>query len=114
MAKATGILNVKVQGIPESEKDVTREKCTATYLITSSAKGRAILGKYAVNPFLSRTDKKAITQIVVDEFKDRFLKLTSSELEQRATELTKLFPSEPKGIWYHSPWETDSTGRRSS
>lgn len=79
-----------------NQPEISRDKCTATYLLQGSAKGQAILNKYDKTPFLTRTDKKTITQIVVDEFKDRFSKLTSSELEQRSIELSKLFPSEPK------------------
>ncbi|XP_021695246.1 uncharacterized protein LOC110675167 [Aedes aegypti] len=97
---------------PASFVEISRDKCTATYLLQGSAKGQAILNKYDKTPFLTRTDKKTITQIVVDEFKDRFSKLTSSELEQRSIELSKLFPSEPKEVWYQSPWSTNSVGQK--
>ncbi|XP_055536838.1 uncharacterized protein LOC129725268 [Wyeomyia smithii] len=97
---------------PSDESKVTRENCTATFLLKSSAKGQAVLKKYLEFPFLSRADKKNITQIVVDGFKDRFCKLFPSELEQRATELKKLFPSEPQEVWYQSSWSTNNAGRR--
>lgn len=76
--------------------NVTRAGCTAEYLLTSSTKGRSIICKYQTNPFLSRADKKTITHIIVDEFKDRFSKLSPSELLDRACELGRLFPSEPQ------------------
>nr|XP_029708294.1 uncharacterized protein LOC109409192 [Aedes albopictus] len=108
----SGTGNPPAVSLPPAIPDLSRETCTAAYFLRSSAKGQAILNKYAESPFLTRTDKKSITQIVVDEFKDRFSKLTSSELEQRAIELSKLFPSEPKEVWYQSPWSTDGVGRR--
>lgn len=48
--------------------------------------------------FLTRADKKAITHLVVDDFKDRFGKLTPAELQDRASELGRLFPGEPE-VW---------------
>lgn len=79
-----------------TEETLTRANCTATFLLESSPKGIAAINKYRVNQLLTRYDKRIITHIVVDEFKDRFSKLTSSELESRATELHLMFPSEPK------------------
>ncbi|XP_065090540.1 uncharacterized protein LOC135711593 [Ochlerotatus camptorhynchus] len=94
------------------EPDVTRADCTATYLLQTSARGKAILTKYQTNKLLTRSDKRIITQIVVDGFKDRFSKLTASELQDRAVELSLLFPSEPQESWYQPAWTTDGSGRR--
>ncbi|XP_065090158.1 uncharacterized protein LOC135711281 [Ochlerotatus camptorhynchus] len=94
------------------QSDVTRANCTATYLIQTSARGQAILKKYDTNKHLTRSDKRIITQIVVDEFKDRFSKLTPDELQSRAVELRSLFPSEPQESWYQPTWTTDSSGRK--
>ncbi|XP_062709589.1 uncharacterized protein LOC109398652 isoform X3 [Aedes albopictus] len=97
---------------PPAVADVTRGNCTATYLLQTSAKGRAIIEKYKTAKYLTRFDKRVITQIVVDGFKDRFSKLTSSELQNRAVELHSLFPSEPQETWYQPTWTTDNAGRK--
>ncbi|XP_065080182.1 uncharacterized protein LOC135703020 [Ochlerotatus camptorhynchus] len=75
---------------PSEETQVSREACTATFLLNASSKGQAILRKYSKTAFLSRSDKKSVTHIVVDEFKTRFSKLSSSELLDRACELKQL------------------------
>ncbi|XP_065093331.1 uncharacterized protein LOC135714001 [Ochlerotatus camptorhynchus] len=97
---------------PSEETQVTREACTATFLLNASSKGQAILRKYSKTAFLSRSDKKSVTHIVVDEFKNRFSKLSSSELLDRACELKQLFPSEPQETWYQPTFIADSTGKR--
>lgn len=81
-----------------SQQDFSRAECTATYLLKTSARGKAILAKYqgSQNKRLTRCEKRIITQIVVDEFKDRFSKLTADELQARAVELRFLFPNEPQ------------------
>lgn len=82
----------------DKKKEVSREECSATYLLTNSARGRAIIDSYksSDHKLLSRTDKASITRIVVDEFIDRFSKLTSAELKSRASELFQLFPTIPE------------------
>ncbi|XP_065075913.1 uncharacterized protein LOC135699570 [Ochlerotatus camptorhynchus] len=75
---------------PSEETQVSREACTATFLLNASSKGQAILRKNSRTAFLSRSDKKSVTHIVVDEFKTRFSKLSSSELLDRACELKQL------------------------
>ncbi|XP_065093070.1 uncharacterized protein LOC135713766 [Ochlerotatus camptorhynchus] len=75
---------------PSEETQVTREACTPTFLLNASSKGQAILRKYSKTAFLSRADKKTVTHIVVDEFKTRFSKLSSSKLLDRACELKQL------------------------
>ncbi|XP_058824731.1 uncharacterized protein LOC131685199 [Topomyia yanbarensis] len=98
--------------LPSTENTVTRENCTAAYLLGSSPKGQQIIQQYRDEKFLSRSDKKSITHIVVDEFKDRFSKLTPTELLDRAIELHRLFPSEPQEIWYQPTWTKDSAGKK--
>ncbi|XP_065095776.1 uncharacterized protein LOC135717565 [Ochlerotatus camptorhynchus] len=91
-------------------ENLTRERCNANYLLNASSKGRAILQKYQT--FLSRADKRTITHIVVDEFKDRFGKLTPSELRDRASELGKQFPGEPEDGWYQPTFIKNGAGRK--
>ncbi|XP_058814576.1 uncharacterized protein LOC131678463 [Topomyia yanbarensis] len=80
--------------------EISREKCTATYLLNTSSKGRGIIENYKQTGYLTRTNKKAITHIIIDEFKDRFSKLTPVELLGRSLELSQIFPSEPQDTWY--------------
>ncbi|KXJ72884.1 hypothetical protein RP20_CCG017068 [Aedes albopictus] len=84
----------------DKEKEVSREECSATYLLTNSA--RAIIDSYksSDHKLLSRTVKASITRIVGDEFIDRFSKLTSAELKSRASELFQLFPTIPEHTWF--------------
>ncbi|XP_058447557.1 uncharacterized protein LOC131427939 [Malaya genurostris] len=70
------------------------ENCTASFLLNNSARGKRILKVYEETKVLSKTDRRNITHIVIDEYKDRFGKLTHKQLEDRAAELSKLFPSE--------------------
>ncbi|XP_021711819.1 uncharacterized protein LOC110680290 isoform X3 [Aedes aegypti] len=109
-SSSASVLDTKVR-LP-SEPRITRDSCTATYLLNYSSKGQAIIRKYSQTPFLSRSDKKSITHIVVDEFKNRFSKLTSSELLERSKELKQIFPSEPQETWYQPTFVTDSTGKK--
>ncbi|XP_021695222.1 uncharacterized protein LOC110675148 [Aedes aegypti] len=95
-----------------SSEAITRERCTANYLLTASTKGRAILQKCQKQNFLTRADKKAITHLVVDDFKDRFGKLTPAELQDRASELGRLFPGEPEDGWYQPTFTKNSAGRK--
>ncbi|XP_058815508.1 uncharacterized protein LOC131679015 isoform X1 [Topomyia yanbarensis] len=76
--------------------EISREKCTATYLLNTSSKGRGIIENYKQTGYLTRTNKKAITHIIIDEFKDRFSKLIPVELLGRSLELSQIFPSEPQ------------------
>ncbi|XP_062554548.1 uncharacterized protein LOC134219727 [Armigeres subalbatus] len=80
--------------------NLQRQDYTARFLITSSPRGRAIIEIYGSTNILTKAQKKAITHIVVDEFKDVFGKLTSSELKNRAAELKQLFPTESEYTWY--------------
>ncbi|XP_065095135.1 uncharacterized protein LOC135717095 [Ochlerotatus camptorhynchus] len=79
---------------------IKREDCTAKFLIQSSTKGRLIIESYQNRHVLTKIQRKAITHIVVDEFKDVFGKLTRNELNLRAAELKQLFPSESEYTWY--------------
>ncbi|XP_053691660.1 uncharacterized protein LOC128740159 [Sabethes cyaneus] len=92
--------------------NISRDQCTATHLLNASAKGQAIIKRFAENPFLTRSDKKIITHIVIDEFKDRFGRLTPLELQVRATELGQIFPSEPQDSWYQPTNSKDSCGNK--
>lgn len=82
------------QNVPTTSR--TRGDYNAKFLIQQSDKGRGILRTYNDTKFLPKDAKTAITQIVVDEFVDRYGKLTSQELKQRSEELFELFPTEPK------------------
>lgn len=99
--------------VKESPKThiIARERCNANYLLNASAKGRAILHKCQKQAFLSKTDKRAITHIVVDEFKDQFGKLTPAELRDRASELAKLFPGEAEVIYFIEDCRTSLQNR---
>ncbi|XP_021694287.1 uncharacterized protein LOC110674309 [Aedes aegypti] len=77
-----------------------RENYSARFLIQNSAKGKQILANYISSKILTKLQKKIITHIVVDEFKDVFGKLSHNELLSRASELNELFPSESKESWY--------------
>lgn len=90
----------------------TRADYNANFLIQQSDKGRAILRTYNDTKFLPKDAKTAITQIVVDEFVDRYGKLTTQELKQRSEELFQLFPAEPKFSWYQPTFTTDDQGKR--
>ncbi|XP_055551213.1 uncharacterized protein LOC129733696 [Wyeomyia smithii] len=76
-------------------REIPREKCTAAFLLNESAKSLSIIKRYTETIFLTRSDKKVITHVIVDEFKDRFGRLTPFKLQLRATELGNIFPSEP-------------------
>ncbi|XP_062561385.1 uncharacterized protein LOC134225384 [Armigeres subalbatus] len=91
---------------------ITRDSCTAAFLLNNSSKGQSIIENYKKVQFLSRSDKKSITHIVIDEFKNRFSKLTSLELMEKAKELKHIFPGEPQETWYQPTFVTDSSGRR--
>ncbi|XP_062551457.1 uncharacterized protein LOC134216607 [Armigeres subalbatus] len=91
---------------------ITRDKCTAAYLLNSSGKGKAIIQRYQESTFLTRSDKRIITHLVVDEFIDRFGKLTPSELLIRSKDLHELFPNEPQDSWYQPANVTDSSGKK--
>ncbi|XP_062710627.1 uncharacterized protein LOC115264313, partial [Aedes albopictus] len=99
------------KGHTQNEK-IAREGCTASYLLNSSSKGRVLLQKCQKQTFLTRADKKAITHLVIDDFKDRFGKLTPTELQQRASELGKLFPGEPEDGWYQPTFTKNSAGQK--
>ncbi|XP_029722774.2 uncharacterized protein LOC115263689 isoform X2 [Aedes albopictus] len=96
----------------DKKKEVSREECSATYLLTNSARGRAIIDSYksSDHKLLSRTDKASITRIVVDEFIDRFSKLTSAELKSRASELFQLFPTIPEHTWFEPSSYKNASG----
>ncbi|EDS32989.1 conserved hypothetical protein [Culex quinquefasciatus] len=82
------------QNVPTTS--CNRGDYTAKSLIQDSDKGRGIVRTYNDTQLLSKDAKTAITQIVVDEFVDKFGKLTTPELKQRSDELAELFPKEPK------------------
>lgn len=94
----TGVILPAVNPETTAQTAVGREQCTATYLLTNSPRGKSIIDHYNASElkFLTRKDRIAITNIVVDEFFYRFSKLTPSELKQRAEELFKLFPDVPE------------------
>lgn len=71
---------------------------SAKFLINKSAKGKQILETYKLSRILTKSQKRMITHIVIDEFKDVFGKLTHIELLSRADELGDLFPTESKVI----------------
>nr|XP_029709844.1 uncharacterized protein LOC109622513 [Aedes albopictus] len=81
-------------------ENINRQDCTAKLLINASPKGRAVIQSYKDTNVLTRSQKRIITHIVVDEFKDRFGKLTRHELVLRAAELRQLFPTESEYTWY--------------
>lgn len=85
--------NIGTSSLLEHRK-TKREDCTATFLLKNSIKGKQILKTYSETKILSKLDKKLVTHIVIDEFKDRFGKLTHEELRVRAAELRDIFPSE--------------------
>ncbi|XP_062558016.1 uncharacterized protein LOC134222889 [Armigeres subalbatus] len=72
--------------------NLQRQDYTARFLITSSPRGRAIIEIYGSTNILTKAQKKAITHIVVDEFKDVFGKLTSSELKIEQRNSNNCFP----------------------
>ncbi|XP_055525108.1 uncharacterized protein LOC129718374 isoform X2 [Wyeomyia smithii] len=93
-------------------REIPREKCTAAFLLNESAKSQSIIKRYTETTFLTRSDKKVITHVIVDEFKDRFGRLTPFELQLRATELGNIFPSEPQETWYQPTSSKDSSGNK--
>lgn len=90
----------------------TRGDYTANFLIQQSDKGRAILQAYNDTKLLPKDAKTAITHIVVDEFVDRYGKLTTEELKYRSQELFELFPNEPKFSWYQPTCTVGHRGKR--
>ncbi|KAL1397758.1 hypothetical protein pipiens_009506 [Culex pipiens pipiens] len=98
------------QNVPTTS--CNRGDYTAKSLIQNSDKGRGIVRTYNDTQLLSKDAKTAITQIVVDEFVDKFGKLTTPELKQRSDELAELFPKEPKFSWYRPTTITDGRGKR--
>ncbi|XP_029729105.2 uncharacterized protein LOC109402257 [Aedes albopictus] len=92
-----------VQNLPQPKdqpETKQREMFSAKFLINKSAKGKQILETYKLSRILTKSQKRMITHIVIDEFKDVFGKLTHIELLSRADELGDLFPTESKESWY--------------
>ncbi|XP_058836683.1 uncharacterized protein LOC131693127 [Topomyia yanbarensis] len=89
----------------------TRVECSAVYLLNRSDRGQAIQAAYRKSQYLSKEAIRTITHIVVDEFKDRFGKLSHEELLERSAELSKHFPSE-KTSWYRPTFIIDENGKR--
>lgn len=77
-----------------------REDLTATLLLNRSSKGKHILTTYSESKKLTKAQKKAVTRIIIDEFKDKFGNLNSLELGRLAAELCTIFPTEPEFSWY--------------
>lgn len=80
----------------EREEVLRRETLTATLLLNKSSKGKQVLATYNECKILTKAQKKAVTHIIVDEFKDKFGTLTSVELTRLAAELHSIFPTEPE------------------
>ncbi|KXJ68316.1 hypothetical protein RP20_CCG004294 [Aedes albopictus] len=125
--KKTGILTTlyfkgltpvsSISPAQEREEVLRRETLTATLLLNKSSKGKQVLAIYNECKILTKAQKKAVTHIIVDEFKDKFGTLTSVELTRLPAELHSIFPTEPElkniikrkrgsattktsGIWY--------------
>ncbi|XP_055536877.1 uncharacterized protein LOC129725284 [Wyeomyia smithii] len=95
---------------PSTTLSSNRQTFTAQFLITRSHKGKNIIKSYNELGYPKIEYHKAISHIVVDEFKDRFGRLTHEELLHRGEELEKLFPTEHRFSWYQPTYIKDSNG----
>ncbi|XP_055609064.1 uncharacterized protein LOC129756106 isoform X2 [Uranotaenia lowii] len=94
------------------EVPLPRSKFSATYFINKSDKAKQVIDAYRKTKYLPKDHKKIITHIVVDEFKDKFGKLTRQELADRSLELYKIFPTEPKYTWFRPTFEVKADGTK--
>nr|XP_029710410.1 uncharacterized protein LOC109424330 isoform X2 [Aedes albopictus] len=99
--KSLGLTPVSsISPAQEREEVLRRETLTATLLLNKSSKGKQVLAIYNECKILTKAQKKAVTHIIVDEFKDKFGTLTSVELTRLPAELHSIFPTEPEHSWY--------------
>nr|XP_029722784.1 uncharacterized protein LOC109401945 [Aedes albopictus]XP_029735446.1 uncharacterized protein LOC115270278 [Aedes albopictus]XP_029735448.1 uncharacterized protein LOC109414846 [Aedes albopictus] len=101
--------NIQSQSCQSPRSVTKRDELTATFLLQKSTRGKQIIEEFNSTKVLTKAQKRIITHIVIDEFKDSFGKLTHDELLFRACELSNLFPSEPKDSWYQPTFAVDGS-----
>ncbi|XP_055543558.1 uncharacterized protein LOC129729101 [Wyeomyia smithii] len=111
--KSTNPSNINNPDSPKTElRNLPRNQWTALSLIKRSKKGRYILENINSTKALSRTGRKFITHLIIDEFVDEFGKLKQEELTLRSEELKHIFPSVDQYVWYQPRIKVGENGKK--